>query len=154
MPLQARGVALLGLGQGHPEFDGEGEQDRLLAQRVAHQAQRLGAVGLLGGAEVEVQAHQLLELEQHFAGLVLADFQGAVDVQLRAEVFLADHAQVERPGEFAAASRQGVLLGFLDLLQGVDQHLVVVAVPGLLDVRDALAEVVEVGGRERAAENQ
>ena len=45
-------------------------------------------------------------------------------------------------------------LGFLDLLQGVDQHLVVVAVPGLLDVRDALAEVVEVGGRERAAENQ
>ena len=98
------------------------------SRSVAHQAQRLGTVRSCWRREIEVQAHQLLELEQYFAGLVLADFRGAVDVPLRAEVFLADHAQVERPVNRRCVAA-GRFLGFLDLLQGVDQHLVVVAVP-------------------------
>ncbi|MCY1448267.1 hypothetical protein D9M71_649240 [compost metagenome] len=121
---------------------------------MGHQAQGLGAVGLLRGLEVEVQAHQFLELEEHLARLVLAQFQGRIDVQLRLEVLLADHARVDGPGELAAAPGQGVHLGGVDLLQGLDQLVVVGAVPGPLDVGDLLPQVEQLGGRRTQGDNQ
>ena len=96
------------------------------------------------GAKIKVQAHQLLELQQHLPRFVLAQFQRRVDIQLRLEVLLADQAQVDRTGELAAAPRQGIGLGLIDFLQGRNHLSVIGAVPRTLHVGNFFAKVEQL----------